>query len=182
MRSISGVLILLCGLLAAAGMPAPALALELGSKAPDFLLQGSDGRTYTLSQFVGRHGLVLAWFPRAFTAGCTQELAELRDSAALLAQYETPVFMVSLDDPEQNRAFAESLGADLVLLSDPDGKVAARYGVTAPGAEYAKRWTFYVDAQGVVREIDRGVKVESAGQDIARKLGELGFPKKAPKP
>lgn len=86
--------------------------------------------------------------------------------------------MVSLDDPEKNKAFAESLGADLVLLSDPSGAVAKAYGVTALGGLYARRWTFYVDGEGIIREIDRDVQVESAGQDIGRKLGELGFPKK----
>lgn len=86
--------------------------------------------------------------------------------------------MVSLDDAERNAAFADSLGADLVLLSDPGGKVAAEYGVTSLGGLYARRWTFYIDGEGVIREIDKDVDVESAGQDIARELGELGFPKK----
>lgn len=85
--------------------------------------------------------------------------------------------MVSLDDPEKNAAFAESLGAEMVLLSDPGGEVARRYGVTSLGGLYARRWTFYIDGEGVLREIDKDVNVESAGQDIARKLGELGFPK-----
>lgn len=86
--------------------------------------------------------------------------------------------MVSLDEPDKNKAFAESLGADMVLLSDPGGSVAKAYGVTALGGLYARRWTFYVDGEGTIREIDRDVNVESAGQDIARKLDELGFPKK----
>lgn len=84
---------------------------------------------------------------------------------------------MSLDDPEKNKAFAESLGADLVLLSDPSGEVARSYGVTPLGGLFARRWTFYIDGEGVIREIDKDVKLESAGQDIARKLGELGFPK-----
>jgi peroxiredoxin Q/BCP len=86
--------------------------------------------------------------------------------------------MVSLDEPDRNRAFAESLGAKLVLLSDPGGVAAKAYGVTGFGGLYARRWTFYIDRDGVVREIDRDVKVESAGQDIARKLAELGFPRR----
>lgn len=86
--------------------------------------------------------------------------------------------MVSLDDPERNRAFAESLEAKLVLLSDPEGRAAAAYGVTSLGGLYARRWTFYIDREGVIRAIDKDVKVESAGQDIARTLGELGFPKR----
>lgn len=86
--------------------------------------------------------------------------------------------MVSLDSPEKNRAFAEALEADLVLLSDPGGKNATTYGVRALGGLYSRRWTFYIDREGVIREIDKEVRVDSAGQDIARKLGELGFPRR----
>jgi peroxiredoxin Q/BCP len=89
--------------------------------------------------------------------------------------------MVSLDDPEKNKAFADSLDAKLVLLSDPGGENAKAYGVRALGGLYARRWTFYIDREGVIREIDKDVDVESAGQDIARKLGELGFPRR-PRP
>ena len=54
--------------------------LAPGAKAPDFTLQGSDGNTYALSQFVGRRGVVLAWFPKAFTPGCTGESCDFRDN------------------------------------------------------------------------------------------------------
>jgi peroxiredoxin Q/BCP len=85
---------------------------------------------------------------------------------------------VSLDTPEKNREFAESLGAKHVLLSDPSGETARAYGVAGIGGLFAKRWTFYVDPGGVIREIDRKVATATAGQDMARKLGELGFPKR----
>lgn len=84
--------------------------------------------------------------------------------------------MVSLDEPEKNKQFAESLGALQVLLSDTTGEVAKAYGVS--GGMFARRVTIYIDAEGIVREIDDAVNVSSAGQDIARKLGELGFPKR----
>ena len=85
---------------------------------------------------------------------------------------------MSLDEPEQNRAFAESLGAKLVLLSDPTGLAASAYGVTSFGGRFAKRWTFYIDREGVVRYVDKNVDVSSAGQDIAKRLEALGFPKR----
>ena len=84
--------------------------------------------------------------------------------------------MVSYDSPETNAAFAKSQNAPQVLLSDPGGEVATAFGVA--GALFAQRWTFYVDKEGVVREIDRSVETSSAGADIARRLGELGFPKR----
>ena len=88
--------------------------------------------------------------------------------------------MVSLDEPEKNKAFAESLGARQILLSDPSGDVASAYGVAGFGGFFAKRWTFYIDKEGVIRAIDKEVDVETAGQDIARRLGELGFPSVPP--
>ena len=160
------------GLLLAAGAP----ALEVGQKAPDFALRGSDGKTHRLADFVGKRGFVLAWFPKAFTPGCTAELGSLRDGAAEIARYDADVFMVSYDSPETNADFARSLGTQQVLLSDPDGAVATAFGVA--GASFAQRWTFYVDKDGLVREIDRAVDTANAGADIARRLGELGYPKR----
>jgi peroxiredoxin Q/BCP len=154
-----------------------ASALEVGQKAPDFTLVGSDGVTYRLADFAGKRGLVLAWFPKAFTSGCTVELEDLRDHADAIAAYDAAVFMVSMDPPEQNAAFARSVDAKHVLLSDVGGAVANSFGVAGLGG-YAKRWTFYVDRDGVVRAIDTEVATDTAGADIARKLGELGFPKK----
>ncbi len=87
--------------------------------------------------------------------------------------------MVSLDDAERNRAFADSMGADFILLSDPSGQAAESYGVLAMGGLYARRITYYIDAQGRIAHIDRDVATETHGEDVLRKLGELGFPKKA---
>jgi peroxiredoxin Q/BCP len=87
--------------------------------------------------------------------------------------------MVSLDAPEKNREFAEGLGAKHVLLSDPSGETAKAYGVAGFGGLFAKRWTFYIDRDGVIRAIDKNVSTGTAGQDVARKLGELGFPRRA---
>lgn len=94
-----------------------------------------------------------------------------------LAQYDAAVFMVSLDDAEKNRAFGESLGTTQTLLSDESGKAARAYGVSAMGGLYAKRWTFYIDRDGVIRYIDKDVDVTSAGQDIVGRLDALGFPR-----
>ena len=90
--------------------------------------------------------------------------------------------MVSLDDAERNRAFADSMGAGFVLLSDPSGNVAERYDVLAMGGLYARRITYYIDAGGRVVHVDRDVETETHGQDVLRKLSELGFPKKGVAP
>ncbi len=88
--------------------------------------------------------------------------------------------MVSLDSPERNRKFAESLKTDQVLLSDPTRETARAYGVLGLGGLFARRWTFYIDREGTVREIDKNVRVMSAGQDIGRRLEALGTPTRDP--
>ena len=86
--------------------------------------------------------------------------------------------MVSLDPPERNRAFAESVGAGFPLLSDPDGKVARAYGVATKGGLFARRWTFFIDGEGVIRRIDRDVTPSSHGSDLVRMLDSLGLTRK----
>ena len=84
--------------------------------------------------------------------------------------------MVSLDTPERNAEFAKSLEGNFPVISDPDKEVARAYGVLALGGLYAKRWTFYIDPDGIVRRIDKDVNPRTAGADIARALADLGFP------
>jgi peroxiredoxin Q/BCP len=87
--------------------------------------------------------------------------------------------MVSLDDPERNRAFAESVGASFVLLSDPSKQAAEAYGVLAMGGLYARRVTFYIGADGQILRVDDDVDTETHGQDVIQTLEELGFARKA---
>ena len=89
--------------------------------------------------------------------------------------------MVSLDSPEENQEFADSVGAGFPVISDPDKSVAASYGVMGVGGLYTKRWTFYIDPDGVIRKIDKDVNPSSAGADVVRTLAELGFPKREAK-
>jgi peroxiredoxin Q/BCP len=102
-------------------------------------------------------------------------LKALRDSAEAIAAFDVAVYMVSLDDAEKNRAFAEALKAKQVVLSDPGKKAAESYGVVGLRGLYARRWTFYIDASGKIRHIDKNVNVATAGLDIVRTLQTLGF-------
>jgi len=85
--------------------------------------------------------------------------------------------MVSLDSAEKNAAFADALGANFTLLSDPSGNVARSYGVLNLSRFFAKRWTFYIDREGTVLRIDRSVDPARHGEQVASALAELGFPK-----
>jgi thioredoxin-dependent peroxiredoxin len=153
---------------------AAAAELKVGDKAPDFTMQGSDGKTYTLEQFRGKSGVVIAWFPKAFTGGCTKECKSLRTNSKALKDLNVAYFTASVDTPELNKKFAESLDLDYPILSDPDKTVAEAYGVMSPRG-FANRWTFYIDKDGIIKEIDKKVNVQTAAEDLAAKVKELGL-------
>jgi peroxiredoxin Q/BCP len=150
--------------------------LKVGDKAPDFSLPGSDGKTHALADYKGKKGVVLAWFPKAFTGGCTAECKSLRENSAELKPLNVAYFTASVDTPEMNKKFAESLDLDYPILSDPTKKVAEAYGVVHPGRANPERWTFYIDKNGVIKEIDKGVqkRTKEAGADVAAKVKALG--------
>jgi peroxiredoxin Q/BCP len=81
---------------------------------------------------------------------------------------------VSVDTAQKNKEFAESLSADYAILADPDKKVAEAYGVLMPVFGVARRWTFYIGPDGKIRYIDKEVKVDTAGADVAARLAQLG--------
>src|SRR4051794_6811711 len=94
-------------LLAGAGAGA-ADELKVGDKAPDFSVKGSDGKTYSLADFKGKQGVVIAWFPKAFTGGCTAECKSFRASSDALKASKVAYFTASVDTPEKNADFAKS--------------------------------------------------------------------------
>jgi thioredoxin-dependent peroxiredoxin len=154
--------------------------LKVGDDAPDFTLAGSDGKTYHLADFKGKKAVVLAWFPRAFTQGCTAECKSLTANGGKLRQYDMAYFMASTDVVEGdkgNKAFAESERADFPILSDPGKETATAYGVLNPERGVASRWTFYIDKDGKVAAIDKAVKPATSAEDMMAKLDEMKVPK-----
>ena len=155
-----------------------AAVVKEGEKAPDFKLTGSDGKEYSLKQFAGKQAVVVAWFPKAFTGGCTKECKSMRENGEKIRKYDVAYFTASCDDVEKNTEFAKSLMLDYPILSDPGKATAKVYGVVHEGRENPERWTFYIDKDGVVKFIDKKVTTDSHGEDIAKKLEELGVAKK----
>jgi peroxiredoxin Q/BCP len=150
-------------------------SLKVGDMAPDFSLQATDGKTYQLSDFRGVEAVVVAWFPRAYTKGCTIECKSLAENGHLLRKYQVSYFMASVDELEENKGFAAEQKADFPLLSDPDKKTARDYGVLSMGG-WAKRYTFYINSEGRIVEIDKDVKPATSAQDMAAKLQALDIP------
>ncbi len=139
-------------LLAAAETPAP--KLKPGDIAPAFNLQGSHGKAGALSEFKGKKKVVLAFFPKAFTGGCTREMSGLRDHQSMFDEANTQVFGISMDDPDTLKKFAESLKLSFPLLSDRGGKASSAYRVK--GALWANRTTFVIDEEGKILAIFEG--------------------------
>jgi peroxiredoxin Q/BCP len=152
------------------------LSLEVGDEAPDFSLQASDGKTYSLDQFKGKQAIVIAWYPKAFTYGCTIECKSLAENGHLLRQFDVSYFMASVDSHEKNTAFAESTQADFPLLSDPSKKAAKAFDVLAFYG-VPKRHTIYIDKEGKILMVDRKINAATSAEDIAANLEKLGVPK-----
>ena len=152
--------------------------LNVGEKAPDFSLLGSDGNTYTLTQFKGKSPVVIAFFPKAFTTGCTLECKTIAESKDILGQYQVAYFMASVDAPDLNKQFAESHEVTFPILSDPDKTMAPLYGVMHERG-FTLRWTFYIDSDGIIQKIDKEIDVNDAGKELINNFEELGFKKHA---
>jgi peroxiredoxin Q/BCP len=155
---------------AAAVLLGGAMAQEstaIGSPAPAFRLNDHEGNAKTLDDLRGRGWLVLAFYPKAMTGGCTKEVCSLRDSLKDLEAKGVAVAGVSLDDVKSQREFHEQQKLNFPLLSDPDGSVAAKYGAMMKDKPYSARVTFVIDDKGVLRHRDEKVNVASHGADLA---------------
>ena len=148
--------------------------LRPGDPAPDFTLQASDGREYTLSTFLGRKYVVIAWFPKAFTGGCTIECRSLGAHRALLDRANVQFFAASVDSVSTNAEFVGALDLEYPILSDPARHVARAYGVLGASG-FASRWTFYIGLDGRILDIDKHVRTASHGHDVAERLTALGI-------
>ena len=186
----------LCAASLALAAPARAAELKVGDEAPNFKLQATDGKTYQLSDFKGKQAVVLAWFPKAFTQGCTIECKSLAENGDKIRMYDVAYFMASTDTVEDNTKFAKATSvtlqsrgggpatvvdkkeADFPLLADPTKEVAGKYGVLMANGQVANRWTFYIDKTGKISYIEKTVKPATSAEDMAAKLGELGTSKR----
>lgn len=151
--------------------------LKVGDPAPDFSLHATDGKTYRLSDFRSEESVVLAWFPRAFTSGCTIECKSLAENGHLIKAYRAAYFMISTDPIETNKRFGDAQAADFPLLSDPTETTARAYGVLS-GYGVPFRRTFYIGPDGRILAIDRGVNPATSAQHMAAMLGKLEISKR----
>jgi peroxiredoxin len=132
---------------------APGPGLAVGTPAPDFTLRDQFGQDVTLSSFRGKKTVALVFFPWAFSNVCTSEMSVIRDRLDEFLTFDTEVLAISTDATYSLRVFADTDGLNFPLLSDfwPHGAVASAYGVFDSVLGVARRSSFVVDKDGVVR-------------------------------
>jgi peroxiredoxin Q/BCP len=166
---------LFAGMIAPAFADAPATAVpQVGQVAPDYRLQDQNGKWQTPADHRGRW-LVLYFYPKDFTPGCTTEVCTFRDDVAKLRQAGADVVGVSLDDVKSHAEFAAKYKVPFPLLSDADRKVAESYGVLTShlGMHYASRTTFLIDPQGKVAKVYKDVDPEKNSAQVMADLTTL---------
>jgi peroxiredoxin Q/BCP len=154
----------------------PALAAEpsgvrVGDAAPDFTLTDQHGKVHSLAEYRDQKNVVLYFYPKDETTGCTREACGFRDKATELRTLGAAVFGVSVDSVESHVRFADKYDLNFLLLSDPEGKVSRAYGALSEKGT-SKRFTFLIDRQGVVRKIYTKVDVNEHASEVARFIQE----------
>jgi len=127
--------------------------LKVGDVAPDFTLPAQDGRTVRLSDFRGKKPVVVYFYPKDNTPGCTTEACTFRDQYQDFQQMGAEVIGISSDDTASHEGFATKHRLPFILLSDTDGAVRKAYGVPATLGLLPGRMTFVIDQDGVIRHI-----------------------------
>ncbi len=125
----------------------------VGEPAPDFTLESTTGEYIRLSDFQGKSEVVLFFYPKDSTPGCTVEACSFRDSHEAFRNGGAEVIGISSDSGLSHRRFADRHGLPFLLLSDPGGAVRARYGVSRTFGLLPGRVTFVIDRNGIVRHV-----------------------------
>ena len=151
---------------------------EAGQEAPDFTLPADSGQTVTLSKLRGKP-VVLYFYPRDDTPGCTAEACAFRDQKAELARRGAQLLGVSTDSRESHERFRGKYQLNFPLLSDVDHQVAEKYGAWREKTRFGKtsmglqRSTFLIDAQGIVAKVWKNVTVENHDRQVLEALDAI---------
>ena len=144
------------------------MALAVGTMAPAFTTTDDEGNSVSLSDFQGKV-VVLYFYPKDDTPGCTKQAQSFRDNYAQYQDKELVVLGVSMDDQASHQKFKEKYGLPFTLLVDSDGAITKAYDVDGGG--YAKRVTYIIDGTGKITHVDANVNTSTHAQDV---LGTVG--------
>jgi len=147
---------------------------QVGSKAPDFTLVGTGGKRVGLRDFLGKKNLVLYFYPKDATPGCSMEACGFRDEYPHFEERDTVILGVSRDGVDSHEKFSSKHRLPFLLLSDPGAEVCNAYGVFGTrsflGREFLgiHRTTFVIDSQGTIRGVFPKIKVREHAQEVLR--------------
>ena len=157
------------GIMAMLGL-ASAAEIKEGTKAPAFEAMDQHGALVRLADFQGKAAVVLYFYPKDDTPGCTDQACSLRDGFAGIKAAGAVILGVSADDGQSHRAFAEKFHLPFSILADPDKRIIGAYGVKWPLLGIAKRVTFLIDRQGVVRKVITDIRTKDHDQQVLTML------------
>tara|TARA_B100000886_G_scaffold326824_1_gene273671 strand:- start:402 stop:869 length:468 start_codon:yes stop_codon:yes gene_type:complete len=147
------------------------MQLEIGSKAPNFSLLNQDSQLVSLDSFRGQNSVLLYFYPKAMTPGCTTQACGIRDSIDQFERNGAKVLAVSPDTPDKLKKFVDKEALNFILLSDSDHAVAESYGAWGlkkfMGKEYMGilRYTYLIDINGRIKHIMKNVKTKTHHKD-----------------
>jgi peroxiredoxin Q/BCP len=157
---------LLAAFLAAVGLTAAGAPLPAGAKAPGFTARDQAGRAVSLSDYLGKSTVVLYFYPKDDTPGCTAEACSLRDGHGAILAAGAVVLGVSADSAASHAAFAKRFALPFPLLADPGKAIIKAYGVRMPVLGVAKRVTFVIDKEGVIRHVVKDVDTKAHDRQV----------------
>jgi peroxiredoxin Q/BCP len=147
-----------------------ALPLGIGHRAPKIALPSTEGRHISLEDYKGKKNVVLYFYPEDDTPGCTKEACAFRDSLQLYERADTVVLGVSTDGLERHKAFLAKYKLPFPLLSDEDAVMTRWFGVYDEDAKEAKRVTFLIGKDGLIKRVWENVRVERHAEEVLREI------------
>lgn len=147
--------------------------LKVGDTAPDFSLSDERGLPVSLKDYLGKKVVVLYFYPKDFTLGCTAEACSFRDNYKLYQSKGAVVIGVSLDSVESHSKFSEKYNLPFAILSDRNKEVAKAYGVLGLGGFLTKRVTFIINKNGKITHIFPKVDVRHHSEEVLKALEEV---------
>lgn len=144
--------------------------LIIGQQAPEFKLKSYPSGEYSLSQFKGKKNVILAFYPKDDTPGCTTENCAFRDDLSKFEASNTQLFGISCDDVKSHEAFSKRYNFTHPLLSDVGGEVAKKYGSYQEGKGYSSRKLFVIDKQGKIQKVIDGMPTNSELLEFVKNL------------
>jgi len=158
------------GIMAMFGL-ASAAELAEGTKAPAFEARDQHGALVRLSDFQGKAAVILYFYPKDDTPGCTAQACSLRDGFAAIQAAGAVILGVSADNGLSHKAFAEKFHLPFSILADPDRTIIKAFGVkTIPLLGYASRVTFLIDRQGIIRKVITDTRTKDHDQQVLAAL------------